>query len=246
MSNDITSPAEYSEKVCWGENLLGADVECEDLEDPNGYYKALGCKKMSSDEDVGVALNKSKKGFFGIGITHHPDKTEYKDKIELFKKAKEQYELQTTEFETSGSLNLMGNAYADRVIYDRKGEDPRGKFSDVFEERYPDSKFSQRATDIKLEAERAKIFSKGQATRVKKKGMEALQDVANKWNNAGHEDNFYRAAILRAFDEGHTRTEVIRHIRLEVYNLTKKPWDGVVLGVCRWTDIERSIPRFLC
>ena len=75
LSNNLTSPADDSEEVYWGENLLGAKVECEDLEDPDGYYKDLGCKKMSSDEDVGVTLNKSKKGFFGIGRTHHPDKT---------------------------------------------------------------------------------------------------------------------------------------------------------------------------
>ena len=52
-----------------GGNLIGDDVECEDLEYPYGYYKALGCKKMSSDEDIGVALKKAKKGFFGIGRT---------------------------------------------------------------------------------------------------------------------------------------------------------------------------------
>ena len=68
----------------------------------------------------------------------------------------------------------MGNAYANRVIYDRKGEELCSKFATVFEERDPDSIFSQRATDIKLEAERAKIFSKGQSTRVKKKDMNAL------------------------------------------------------------------------
>ena len=45
---------------------------------------------MSSDEDIGVALKKAKKGFFGLGRTHHPDKTEDKKNIELFKKAKEQ------------------------------------------------------------------------------------------------------------------------------------------------------------
>ena len=101
----------------------------------------------------------------------------------------------------------MGNAYADRVIYDRKGEEVCSKFTTVFEERYPDSTFSQRATDIKLEAERAKIFSKGKATRVKKKDMYALQDVANKWKNAGHQDNFSRAAIFRAFDKS---TPVLR------------------------------------
>ena len=49
--------------------------------------------------------------------------------------------------------------------------------------------------DIKLEAERAKIFFKGKTTRVKKKGMDALQYVAYKWNNACHQDNFFRAAI---------------------------------------------------
>ena len=135
----------------------------------------------------------------------------------------------------------MGNAYVDRFIYDIKGEYLRIKFAAVFEERYPDITFTQRAVDIKLEAERAKIFSKGQELRVKKTDMDVLQDVAYKWNNEGHQDNFSHAAILRAFDECHTCTEVIRHICVEVYNSTKKSWDGVVLGDSRWTKIERSI-----
>ena len=62
-------PAENLEKVCWGENPIGAGVECEDLKYPYGYYKALGCKKMTSDEDIGVALKKAKKGFFVLGRT---------------------------------------------------------------------------------------------------------------------------------------------------------------------------------
>ena len=77
----------------------------------------------------------------------------------------------------------------------------------MFEERYPNSTFAQQATDIKLKSEQAKIFSKGQSTRVKKKDMDALQDVADKWKNAGHQDNFSRAAILRAFDKS---TPVLR------------------------------------
>ena len=81
MSNNLTSPADNSETVFWGENLLGSDVEYEDLEDPYGYYKALGCKKISSDEDIWVALRKAKKSFFGLGRTHHPDKTEDKENI---------------------------------------------------------------------------------------------------------------------------------------------------------------------
>ena len=110
----------------------------------------------------------------------------------------------------------MVNVYDDRIIYDRKEEELHSKFTSVFEEQYPNSTFFQRATDIKLEAERANIFSKGQATRIKKKGMDALQDVSYKWKNAGHQDNFSRSAILRAFDGDHTCTEVIHHIRLEV------------------------------
>ena len=70
--------------------------------------------------------------FFVLGINHHPDKTEDKDKIELFKKAKEQYKLQKTAFQTLGTLNIMGNDYADRDIYDRKGEELRSKFAAVF------------------------------------------------------------------------------------------------------------------
>ena len=133
MSNNLPSPANNSEKVCWGENLLGDYVECEDLEDPDGYYKALGRKNISSDEDIGVALKKSKKVFSGLGRTHHPDKMEDKENIELFKKVKEEYELQKTAFETLGTLNLMGNAYANHVIYNRKGEELRRKFTTVFE-----------------------------------------------------------------------------------------------------------------
>ena len=67
MSNNLTSPANDSENLCWGENLLKSDVECEELEDPYGYYKDLGCNKISSDDDIGVALKKAKKGFFGLG-----------------------------------------------------------------------------------------------------------------------------------------------------------------------------------
>ena len=69
LSNNLTSPADNQEKVCWWENLLGDYVEYEDLEDPYGYYKDLGCNKMSTDEDIEVALKKSKKGFFGLGRT---------------------------------------------------------------------------------------------------------------------------------------------------------------------------------
>ena len=69
--------------------------------------------------------------------------------------------------QTLGTLNLMDNAYANRVIYDRKGEELCSKFTTVFEEQYPDITFAQQATDIKLKAERVKIFSKGQATRIK-------------------------------------------------------------------------------
>ena len=58
---------------------------------------------------------------------------EDKERIELFNKAKEQYELQNTAFKTLGTLNLMGNAYANHVIYDRKGEELRRKFTTVFE-----------------------------------------------------------------------------------------------------------------
>ena len=68
----------------------------------------------------------------------------------------------------------MGSAYADRIIYDRKGEDLRSKFTTIFEEWYLESTFAERATDIKLEAEQAKIFSKGEEMRVKKKDMDSL------------------------------------------------------------------------
>ena len=39
---------------------------------------------------------------------------EDKEKIELFKKAKEQYKLQKMVFKTLGTLNITGNDYADQ------------------------------------------------------------------------------------------------------------------------------------
>ena len=36
LSNNLPSPADDLEKACWEENLLGADVKCEDLEDHDG------------------------------------------------------------------------------------------------------------------------------------------------------------------------------------------------------------------
>ena len=48
---------------------------------------------MSSDEDIGVAPKKAKKGFFGLGRTHHPDKKEEnireRDKRKLLRKKQE-------------------------------------------------------------------------------------------------------------------------------------------------------------
>ena len=51
-----------------GRILLGMVLSVNTL-NPYGYYKALGCKKMSSDEDIEVALKKDKKGLFGLGRT---------------------------------------------------------------------------------------------------------------------------------------------------------------------------------
>ena len=65
----ISPPLPMIRKSYAGGNLIGADFECEDLKYPYGYYKALACKKISSDEDIGVALKKAKKGFFGLGRT---------------------------------------------------------------------------------------------------------------------------------------------------------------------------------
>ena len=53
----------------------------------------------------------------------------------MFKKAKEQYKLQKTAFETLGTINLIVNAYANRVSYDIKGEELRRKLTTLFEER---------------------------------------------------------------------------------------------------------------
>ena len=50
-----------------GRIFLGLMLSVNTFKDPYGFYKALGCKKMSSDEDIGVALKKAKKGFFRLG-----------------------------------------------------------------------------------------------------------------------------------------------------------------------------------
>ena len=46
LSNNLTSPAGDSEKVCWGGNLIGADVECETLKTPMDTTSLLDARKF--------------------------------------------------------------------------------------------------------------------------------------------------------------------------------------------------------
>ena len=46
FSNNLTSPANDSEKVCWGENLIGGYVECEDLKTPMDTTSLLAAIKF--------------------------------------------------------------------------------------------------------------------------------------------------------------------------------------------------------
>ena len=61
LSADLIDPATADEILCWTKRLLPTNLNKSDLGNPKGYYKALGCSKISSDNDIASALREATK-----------------------------------------------------------------------------------------------------------------------------------------------------------------------------------------
>ena len=119
----MLDPAGPDEKICWSENLLSSDVQCEDLEDPDGHYKVLGCSKTSGDEAIAAAFKYHMKLYQQLARMHHPDKAPGDTKKhEIFAKAKDCYEAQKAVIEVLGRKTERCTSYPKRVEYDERGE----------------------------------------------------------------------------------------------------------------------------
>ena len=127
LSGALTNPADTDAKICWDEHqTFLITLSHPDLEDSKGCYYALGCNKTSSDVCAAQAFDKAKAAYKALAQTHHPNKARgNKEVIDQFLVGKDTYELQETAFQVVGVANCYGDAYPDRVNYDRVEEDLR-------------------------------------------------------------------------------------------------------------------------
>ena len=58
LSSTLKDPACDNKKECWKDNLLPDSKKVDDLEDIEGYYKSLGCHKVSSDAEIASSFHK--------------------------------------------------------------------------------------------------------------------------------------------------------------------------------------------
>ena len=117
------------------------------------------------DDDMTVAFKKASAGFKEMARTHHPDRTNDKEKIDFFQQAKEVYEKQNEANKILNTLDTYnGTAYPDLVKYGRNGENLRRRFYEEFDKAYPRTKFAGRSKEINEANEHAEIFAKDQAT----------------------------------------------------------------------------------
>ena len=246
LSETLLDKAEDAEKICWSDNLIPTDSQYKDLEDPKGYYKVLGCSKTTSSKGIATAFQTMKIKYTYCARSHHPDKTSDKEKIARFHRSKDTYELQKAALQVLGTMKSVGNAYPDRVNYDREGEGLREKFRVEFCKIYPDSSFAIRAEAIADEESRQAIFDKGQATRQKFKDDEggSLDEVARAWVRQGQQNNESRLCVHHATLIGsHSTSEIARYVRLIIYNTLKNPWDGVAHTDKKYKQIHATITR---
>ena len=99
LSETLLDEADNAEKICWGDKFLPTDSQCEDLKDPKGYYKVLGCSKTTSSKGIATVFQTTKTNFTAHAWTHHPDKTSEKENIAQFHHDKNTYELQKSALE---------------------------------------------------------------------------------------------------------------------------------------------------
>ena len=160
-------------------NLLPKSNKCDDLEDPEGHYKLLGCSKVSSTAGVADVFKDWVKEFREFAKTNHPDKTQDTSKHADYERETTSMDARKETFKILGTANCYRNVYPDRVNYDCKGEGLRAVFHDEILKTYPGVTYDDQAKDMNDEKKRGEIFAQGHATQkvnVIKKG-DLLQEV---------------------------------------------------------------------
>ena len=226
LSVNLSDPATDDERLCWTLDniLLPKELHGKDLEDYKGYYNVLGCSKSSSDDEIKAAYKAKHKIYLEVALVNHPDKTRDSAKHLVHEQARGLWVKQKEAYETLGSLNVAGNAFADRVNYDLKGESYRKSFSEAFQQKFESETFDTKAAEIRVEIERAEIFAKGHATRKRKKeeSVPFLDRVARDWKKTGQQDNKSRVSVHNALMAGYSKSVIAREVRLQVYSTTKE------------------------
>ena len=100
----------------------------DNFEDPHGYHRILGCRKLLRDEDVDAASKREKNNFLRIARKAHSDKLSGTPDKESFAKLKKKYEWAYNAYQKfQWAYEILGDVdddgtYLKRVNYDKKGE----------------------------------------------------------------------------------------------------------------------------
>jgi hypothetical protein len=144
LSKVLLDSAETDEKTCQAaDDLLPKSAKCKDcrnLEDHWEIYRQLGknLSKTPSQDAVNNGIRDIKAEWPNSALRTHSDKTADPQKHEKFLDAKECYQHKKKAF-FLGEKDGESGGYAERVRYDKEGEQLRAEREIEFMEAYPDN-----------------------------------------------------------------------------------------------------------
>ena len=130
LSQDLIDPASPDERISWDPDLLEPHDRCDDLEDPKGFYKSLGCSKMSSDHQLAQDYALIRRAFRGMAMKCHPDRTTDKRLHAKFSWENMQWNHADRAYKILGAADDSG-CFSSRVKYDLDGERRRKEMAEV-------------------------------------------------------------------------------------------------------------------
>ena len=127
LSKELKDPASEEARLAWDNDQLPEKNRYDDFENPKGFYKLLGCSKVSSDDDIARAVKREKKRNKSKIVKYHHDKNMDKPEEERqpttakYRHYKNKMELIVCVEEGFGSPDANGH-YQKRVQYDQIGK----------------------------------------------------------------------------------------------------------------------------
>ena len=111
-------------------------------------------------------------------------------------------------------MNVYGDAFPNRVDYDRVGEDLRDQFFISFNKRYPDKSYRARAKEIMAAGARDEIHAKRATNAAKKKDttIPLLKRMVINWRKVGQKSMRCYVIVHRCLASGYSISEMARHI----------------------------------